>query len=103
MRSHNIWTTLPAIAALAVFGSAAKAADLGAGGAAPLLQNAPLLVDEFGSNWYLRGDIGYRFSNDFDTVRNVDPPPSVRNPELGNNTWVFGAGIGYKMDWFRTD
>jgi opacity protein-like surface antigen len=100
---RRIWKTA-AIGMLAILsGTAAKAADMGGLVAAPLLENVPLLVDEFGSGWYLRGDIGYRFHNDFDRARNLDPPPQVRNPDFDNNTWVFGAGVGYKMDWFRAD
>jgi opacity protein-like surface antigen len=100
---RRIWKTA-AIGTLAILsGTAAKAADMGGFPGAGALESVPLLVDEFGSNWYLRGDIGYRFNTNFDSARNPDPPPSVRNPQLDNNTWVFGGGVGYKMDWFRAD
>jgi len=103
MYRSSIWTSVLVAGVLGVgFGSVATAADLGPT-APPLLDSAPLLVDEFGSNWYLRGDIGYRFNTDFDSMRNLNPPPSVRDPEVTNKTWVFGAGVGYKWDWFRTD
>ncbi len=84
--------------------SAANAADMGrySPSTPSLLENAPLLVDEFSSGWYLRGDIGYRFNNDVDSVITVDPPPGVRDHDLGKN-WMFGAGVGYKLEWFRTD
>jgi opacity protein-like surface antigen len=82
------------------FGNAANAADVGRP-YPPLLESAPLLVDEFGSNWYLRGDIGYRW-NETDSVTNNDPPPRVRDNDLGNS-WMFGAGVGYKWEWFRAD
>jgi opacity protein-like surface antigen len=101
---RSLWKAA-AIGVLAIlFGNAAKAADVPQlPGAPPLLESVPLLVDEFGSNWYLRGDIGYRFNNDFDRARNLDNPPAMHNPDFDNNTWVFGAGVGYKMDWFRAD
>lgn len=98
---RRIWKTA-AIGMLAILsGTAAKAADMGQFGTAPLLENVPLLVDEFGSGWYLRGDIGYRF-NQMDDVVNRDPPPRVRGDDL-ENSWLVGAGVGFKMDWFRAD
>jgi opacity protein-like surface antigen len=103
MYRSSIWTSVLTAGVLGLgCGGAANAADLGGSGP-PLLDSAPLLVDEFGSNWYLRGDIGYRFKTDFDSISNRNPPPSVHNPEVSNNTWNFGGGVGYKMDWFRTD
>jgi opacity protein-like surface antigen len=106
MRSN--WMSVPAIGVLALaLGQAANAADVGRlpGSSLPpppLLQSAPLLVDEFGSGWYLRGDVGYRFKNEADTVTNVDTGSVISAPEL-DNSWLFGIGGGYKFDWFRTD
>jgi opacity protein-like surface antigen len=101
---RSIWKSATIGVFAILFGNPANAADVGQlPGAPSLLESVPLLVDEFGSNWYLRGDIGYRFHNDFDRARNLDPPPQARNSDLDNNAWVFGAGVGYKMDWFRVD
>jgi opacity protein-like surface antigen len=98
---RRIWK-IAAIGMLAILsGTAAKAADMGGLVAAPLLENVPLLVDEFGSGWYLRGDIGYRL-NQMDDVVNRDPPPRVHGDDLGNS-WMVGAGVGFKLDWFRAD
>jgi opacity protein-like surface antigen len=101
---RSISKTVPAIGVLALmFGTAAHAADMGGyppPAAPPLLQSAPLLVDEFSSGWYLRGDVGYRW-NDVDSVRN-DGPPGVRGSDF-DNSWMVGAGVGYKWEWFRTD
>ena len=102
----SISKTALAIGAMSlIFGvAAANAADMGQQPAMPpppLLQNAPLLVDEFSSGWYLRGDIGYRFKNDVDSVTNSGAL-AVRSNEF-EKTWVFGAGVGYKLDWFRSD
>src|SRR3954453_2843235 len=102
MRSFSKAAALGVLAIL--FGNAAKAADVPQlPGAPPFLEDVPLLVDEFGSNWYLRGDIGYRFNNDFDRARNLDNPPALHNPDLDNKTWVFGGGVGYKLEWLRDD
>ena len=101
---RSIWKAAASGTLAVLLGSAAQAADMRQLPSAPsLLESAPLLVDEFGSNWYLRGDIGYRFHSDFDGARNLDNPPAVHNAEFDNNTWVFGGGVGYKMDWFRAD
>ena len=103
---RSICKTLPTIGILALmFSSAANAADMGrfAPSMPPLLDSAPLLVDEFSSGWYLRGDIGYRFNNDADRVISVDPPPVVAGDHDFSRTWMFGAGVGYKFEWFRTD
>lgn len=82
-------------------GNAANAADVSQTPPPPLLQSAPLLVDEFGSGWYLRGDVGYRI-NRVGEVANRGAPPGFRNHDLGNS-WLLGAGIGFKWDWFRAD
>jgi opacity protein-like surface antigen len=100
---RRIWKAVPTIGALVLlFGNAANAADVGQlEPPPPLLQSAPLLVDEFSSGWYLRGDVGYRWNN-VDSVVNIDPPPGVRGNDL-DTSWVVGAGFGYKWEWFRTD
>ena len=102
---RSIWKTV-AIGTLAVLsGKAADAADVrqlsGAAIAPPPVESSPLLVDEFGSNWYLRGDIGYR-KNEVDSVFNAANPHLVRNNDL-DNSWALGLGVGYKMGWLRSD
>lgn len=104
---RSIWKTVPTIGVLALTFGSANAADMGRNpppspSAPPLLQSAPLLVDEFSSGWYLRGDVGYRFNNDVDEVTNTGAPPGIGEHELGK-TWLVGAGVGYKWEWFRTD
>jgi opacity protein-like surface antigen len=85
-----------------VCGTVAHAADVGRlPPPPPMPSSPPLLVDEFGSGWYLRGDIGYRW-NKADEVTNLGPPPGIADYDL-DNSWLLGAGIGYKWEWFRTD
>jgi opacity protein-like surface antigen len=67
----------------------------------PLLQMAPSLVDEFGSGWYLRGDIGYRF-NRVQDVTNANLAAPVTDDNFGRS-WLLGIGAGYKWQWFRAD
>lgn len=67
----------------------------------PMVQSAPSLVDEFASGWYLRGDVGYRF-NRINDVTNADPTVPVTNDSF-DRSWLLGAGVGYKWQWFRAD
>jgi opacity protein-like surface antigen len=104
-----MWKIVPFGVLALVFGNAANAADPGRQPypsssmppPPPLLQSAPLLVDEFGSGWYLRGDIGYR-KNKADNVTNDGGSPGITDSDL-DKSWLFGAGVGYKWEWFRTD
>ncbi len=66
----------------------------------PMVQAPPLLVDEYASGWYLRGDIGYRMNN-VDSVTNAGARAVIKS-DL-DNSWVIGAGAGYKWQWLRAD
>ena len=66
----------------------------------PMMQAPPLLVDEYASGWYLRGDIGYRM-NKVDSVSNAGARAVVKS-DLGNS-WIAGVGAGYKWQWLRAD
>lgn len=75
--------------------AAVRAADL----PEPPLLEAPEPV-EFGSSWYLRGDVGYKFYR----------KPDVRYSSTKfisedlDDTAVIGGGVGYKVNsWIRTD
>jgi opacity protein-like surface antigen len=58
---------------------------------------------EFGSGWYLRGDIGYKLYNNPDAHFDVAGYGNMIDENL-SNTGVAGIGFGYKFnDWFRTD
>ena len=52
---------------------------------------------EWGSNWYLRGDLGLARTS----------PTTLNGVTLSNtmpNNWTIGLGGGYKFnDWFRAD
>jgi opacity protein-like surface antigen len=56
-------------------------------------------VQEYFSNWYLRGDGGYRFNS---VSGGQAFGSSFSNSSL-TDTGVVGAGIGYKWSWFRAD
>ncbi|GLK56952.1 opacity protein-like surface antigen [Methylopila capsulata] len=73
----------------------------------PLLEPIPEPI-EFGSSWYLRGDVGYKFYR--------DPSASYDNPffkraglskykdEDLDDAFIIGGGAGYKWNnWVRTD
>jgi opacity protein-like surface antigen len=102
MRSLYKNTSAIAVMVLAL-GAAANAADMPRfPSALPPLETPPLLVDEFSSGWYLRGDVGYRFNNDVDKVEHVGLTPSVSHPTL-QDSWAVGGGVGYKWEWLRSD
>jgi opacity protein-like surface antigen len=72
----------------------AQAADLPFPGA-----SQPLVATEFASNWYLRGDVDYRF---YDSPGGGVSGVNFESSSIANNA-AFDAGIGYKADWFRVD
>ena len=58
---------------------------------------------EFGSGWYLRGDIGYKVYGSPDAHFDVAGYGNMTGESL-SNTGLAGLGFGYKWnDWFRTD
>ena len=82
-------------AALTVMLTAARAADM-----PPILQRPPVVVEEFGSNWYLRGDIGYR-------AQQISGNSSWNGAAIGDaaidNSFMFGGGVGFKWNFLRVD
>lgn len=86
------------LAAIAPFG-VARAADVPMS-LPPLVQRAPVFVEEYQSGWYLRGDLGYRM-NDLDGVSAViGVVPSGNSID---DRFTVGGGAGYKSGWFRMD
>jgi opacity protein-like surface antigen len=77
---------------------AALAADLGAMPEIPTVEDS-VVEPEFGSNWYLRGDIGYASTN-LDLSVDLGTAQSVGSNE---GTWDIGGGVGYDFGWFRSD
>ncbi|GLK76253.1 outer surface protein [Methylopila jiangsuensis] len=87
--------------AIALAPTMGRAADLPE---PPLLE--PIEPVEFGSAWYLRGDVGYKFYRD-PSARFLDPAykgvDKYRKENL-DEAFIFGGGVGYKFnEWFRTD
>lgn len=93
---------LVACAGLGVFvAGSAMAADYRS---PPLVQRAPDLVEEFGSGWYLRGDVGWVGHNDANATRIVNGTAGAAYAgEALDDTWLIGGGFGYKQGWFRAD
>lgn len=97
---------------LALLPGAALGADMPDIGFAP-----PPLVQEFGSNWYLRGDIGYTWQSGGMTGDAIladysETPPGPIDPFYGtdfgggslDDTWVIGGGFGVRAsEWLRFD
>ena len=90
-----------AIAAIGVgvvlaFGSAAAGADLGPYGS-PAPQFEPDPQFEFGTGWYLRGDVSGGTSTQAQISADIAVLPS-------KTSWSLDVGAGYKVNqWFRTD
>lgn len=98
MKSASLFA-LAAAAGLLGLG-AANAADLGV---VRYGQMPPALL-EYGSGWYLRGDIGWvgYSGTAADLVVEDVGTASFSHARL-NDSWVIGAGFGYKAGWFRAD
>ena len=96
----------------------AFAADLFDSGPPPL--DAPLTQQsELGTNWYIRGDIGYGQNKEATVVPSAGLFPTVGNAPIGDannpvavtrgNTQTntgpnFSLGVGYRVnDWFRAE
>jgi opacity protein-like surface antigen len=78
--------------------SVAAAADLDF----PAAQEAPPVEQyvEFGTGWYIRGDLAYAR----DTLPNVGELGTFPNGAPSRNTFAVGLGGGYKFtNWFRAD
>jgi opacity protein-like surface antigen len=80
------------LAAMLFVGEAVRAADFPD---SPPIQ--PL--QEFVSNWYVRGDAGYGILS---TTRGNDVSTRFIGSTI-DNAPTFDIGLGFKKDWFRTD
>ena len=88
-----------ATAAVLVVASGARAADYPPP-LPPIVQKTPMVVEEFVSGWYLRGDLGYRLNSVGAATPNFGEAPT--GSTIDNSYW-FGGGGGYKSGWFRAD
>jgi opacity protein-like surface antigen len=80
--------------------SAARAADMAAMPEIPSVDGANAIEPELGTNWYLRGDIGYKISND--PIRVNDVGYTLPSATLDSD-FDGGLGVGYDWGWFRMD
>lgn len=92
-------------AALAATSAPASAADLL--GPAPLPDAVPLrsTIDEVGSGWYLRGDVGMTNQSVKRLSNSLDALGTIEKVNLGFDSSPFvGVGIGYQFSpWLRAD
>lgn len=88
----------------AIFGAAASILIVPAQAAdvpEPIFAPAqPVVVQEFASGWYIRGDIGYRLNSVGGASTFLSDPMTTNSI---SDTAVFGFGGGYKAGWFRAD
>lgn len=76
-----------------------QAADAPGMPAMPRVLPSPPIVQEFFSDWYLRGDIGVRFNN-------FSGGSALGEPYTGfkqSDSVAFGGGIGMRVFWLRGD
>ncbi|MGD9923472.1 MAG: outer membrane protein [Pseudorhodoplanes sp.] len=95
-RSMSLVLICGGLTAVACEARTANAADM-----PPYPQYEPAaVVQEFGSGWYLRGDIGYRTDTKIGDMTSTFPlPTDVDIREIA----TIGVGGGYKSGWFRSD
>jgi len=86
-------------AAALAFMPGARAADWPGSQPPAPSEKGPLLVQEFASGWYIRGDVGYRFNSTSGGSAFGTPFDSTSFA----NTPAYGGGFGVKYGWFRTD
>ena len=95
--------------AVVFFSGAAFAADLPAPEVIPHVPHVAPAPIEVGSGWYLRGDVGYAFSDSPEVVydafatTSINPDVYFENEHL-DDFFMVGAGAGFKFnDYFRVD
>jgi opacity protein-like surface antigen len=88
--------------ALALSTTTSLSADLAPAEPSTTVAEPPYLEDlEAGTNWYLRGDIGYDTAN-ADFTRTWSTQTDITGEQTGES-WSFGAGVGYNFGLVRTD
>jgi len=86
---------------------------------APPPMDSPAQASELGTNWYIRGDIGYGRTSEATVVPNAGLFPSIGNQPIGDafnpvpatrgnfqstTNAMFSAGVGYRInDWLRVE
>jgi opacity protein-like surface antigen len=64
-------------------------------------------VQEFASNWYVRGDAGYGFQRASGGADIAAPPITTGAPPFSrtrvDDAGAFDVGLGYRIGWFRAD
>lgn len=92
--------TIAATALLAGFVGSAHAADMPMPAPMIVAPTPKLIPAEIGSNWYIRGDVGY-------TMYNTPSASYGANQDLNekfDDAFMIGAGIGYQFNsWLRAD
>lgn len=93
-------SAVAATLATAALPASALAADLDSLFVASPPSSMPTEPVEFGTGWYLRGDVAFAR----DSLPNVDPDGLFPANSSPHNTYSLGLGGGYKFtNWFRTD
>lgn len=96
MKPATLFALVLAIGVAAV--SEAPAADVG------IARPAPPMLEEYGSGWYLRGDVGWTGYTNVSADYVIGGLASAHDSSAKlEDTWSIGAGYGYNFDWFRAD
>jgi len=74
----------------------------------PVYIQQPLVIEEFASAWYLRGDVGVAMlrADQMEYIKNPLTPPNdfaIEHSSIGNASFI-GGGVGYEFNnWLRFD
>src|SRR5690606_21355862 len=98
---HSTYSLLAGAVALSALAGVAKAADL-----PPIVPPPPPPVEapiEYGSGWYLRGDVGFDVAKADPDLYQSAPVVDLYGEKM-DKAWSVGVGAGYQFNsWFRAD
>ncbi len=85
-------------AALSLIGFCATGLLAPSASAADILEAQEVTEVEYGTGWYLRGNIGIAVTGDYFSSETSDPDNGeLANDSIGDSTFTWGLGAGYRL------